>query len=120
MAHQLGGAAMVTIAQVKRAASEHYKIPIERLFSKVRTRDVLVPRQSAMYIATQAKCGSLTQIGRDMGGFDHTTVMGANRRIQMLYQTDPDIRFALAEIRKRLDAFILGTTPEFVSKERTA
>ena len=38
------------IKTIIRAVSDHYKIPIDKLLSRTREREIVEPRQMAMYI----------------------------------------------------------------------
>jgi chromosomal replication initiator protein len=49
------------------------------LLSARRSRDVVRPRQIAMFLAKALTSRSLPEIGRRFGGRDHTTVLHAVR-----------------------------------------
>jgi len=71
--------------------------------AKNRTKAVAFPRQIAMYLARQLTHASLSEIGRTFGGKDHTTVLHAVDKIQVLVQEDP-------KLRKTIDGLIQGIT----------
>lgn len=66
-------------------------------------RSIARPRQIAMYVIREA-CPhlSLPQIGRALGGRDHTTVIHAVRKVESLMAADP--AFA-AEVKTTLEYF---------------
>lgn len=72
------------------AVAGHYAVTQEELFSDDRSKRVVRPRQMAMYLAFMLSGRSLPEIGRRIGGRDHTTVLHACRKLEGLKQTDRD------------------------------
>jgi chromosomal replication initiator protein len=81
----------ISIDEIQRRVSEHFRIRQAEMTSARRSRDVARPRQIAMYLAKQLTPRSLPEIGRRFGGRDHTTVIHAVRQIEKLRATDADI-----------------------------
>jgi chromosomal replication initiator protein len=81
----------VTIDEIQRRVSDHYRIRQSEMSSARRAREVARPRQIAMYLAKQLTPRSLPEIGRRFGGRDHTTVIHAVRQIEKLRQTDAEL-----------------------------
>lgn len=81
----------ITIDEIQRRVSEHFKIRQAEMVSARRAREVARPRQIAMYLAKQLTPRSLPEIGRKFGGRDHTTVIHAVRQIERLRGIDTDI-----------------------------
>jgi chromosomal replication initiator protein len=94
---------IITIEQIQRKVSEAYGIKLSDLKAKNRTKAVAFPRQIAMYLARQLTHASLSEVGRAFGGKDHTTVLHAVDKIQVLLQEDP-------KLRKSVDGLIQGIT----------
>ena len=92
---------IITIEQIQRKVAEAYGIKLSDLKAKNRTKAVAFPRQIAMYIARQLTHASLSEVGRAFGGKDHTTVLHAVDKIQVLLQEDP-------KLRKSIDGLIQG------------
>jgi len=67
--------------KVVTQVAEFYRLSIDRLLSRDRSRDVALPRQVAMYLLREDAKASLPQIGEVLGGRDHTTVMYAIDKI---------------------------------------
>ncbi len=81
----------VTVEEIQRKVSEHYRIRIADLIGPRRFMSVTRPRQIAMYLAKQLTSRSLPDIGQRFGGRDHTTVMHSVRRIEELRGRDPQL-----------------------------
>jgi chromosomal replication initiator protein len=59
-------------------------------------------RQVAMYLARELTEHSLPEIGRGVGGRNHTTVMHAIDRVGTAVRTDPALRGAVDNLRTEL------------------
>ena len=78
----------VTIENIQRTVSEYFKIRINDLTSRRRSRSVTRPRHFAMALAKELTKHSLPEIGAAFGGRDHTTVLYACRKIAKLRVQD--------------------------------
>ncbi len=68
----------VTIEQVQRAVADHFDVRIADLHGRSRQRQIVKPRQLAMYLCKELIPSlSLSDVGEAFGGKDHTTVMYA-------------------------------------------
>lgn len=94
----------VTIEEILRKVADHYNLRLSDLLSARRARGVARPRQVAMYLAKMLTSKSLPEIGRRIGGRDHTTVIHAVRKIEELRQTDSQIAEDLELLRRMLEA----------------
>ena len=66
---------VVSAERVLKAIQKFYHVPIEDIVSKKRNREVIKPRHIAMYILKNVVGLSYPEIGRELGGKDHTTIM---------------------------------------------
>jgi chromosomal replication initiator protein len=94
----------ITIDEIQRRVSEHYKIRQAEMVSARRAREVARPRQVAMYLAKQLTPRSLPEIGRKFGGRDHTTVIHAVRQIERLRGCDTDIDNDVRSLIRQLES----------------
>ena len=85
------GKRRITIDEIQKRVSDHFKIRNAEMVSARRAREVARPRQIAMYLAKQLTPRSLPEIGRRFGGRDHTTVIHACRQIEKLRAADSEI-----------------------------
>jgi len=81
----------VTIDGIQKAVAERFDIKQSQLKEKSNTRQIVHPRQVAMYLVKELTNASLPEIGRAFGGKHHTTVMHSIKRIEQERQTDPDL-----------------------------
>jgi chromosomal replication initiation ATPase DnaA len=79
----------ITVDQVKRRATEWYKLQPGDLESRSRKRDVVRPRQIATYVARQLTKQSFPQIARKFGPRDHSTILHGCQLVEELMTVDP-------------------------------
>ena len=75
-----------------QSVSGVFGVPVEKIMSRDRTKDVALTRQVIMYLMREEANASLPQIGQAMGGRDHTTVIHACEKVAHLLQTDNQFR----------------------------
>jgi chromosomal replication initiator protein len=92
----------VKIEDIQRIVAKHHGVSRQDLVSARRTRNVVVPRQVAMYLAKVLTPRSLPEIGRRFGGRDHTTVLHAVRKIDELVKTDERLAQEVELLRRML------------------
>jgi chromosomal replication initiator protein len=66
-----------------------------------KTRDIVLPRQVAMYLCKTLTDLSYPQIGRYFGGRDHSTIIHACRVITKQMDADIDLLNLVRSIRAR-------------------
>ena len=81
----------LSIEDIQRIVSEHYKIRVQDLKAKSRTKPIVTARQITMFLIKKHLDKSLVEIGRAFGGKDHTTVINAIKRIENQRLKDPDL-----------------------------
>jgi hypothetical protein len=89
----------IMIHGVIRAVCDFYGVTPAELSSACRTRQLIIPRHVAMYLAREMTPKSLPAIGRALGGRDHTTVLHAHRKIKDMRQKDEVLNRDIDTIR---------------------
>lgn len=74
----------------------------EKLTGRCRTAEIALPRQVAMYLLREEASLSFPQIGQELGGRDHTTVMYACEKVGEQIETDDGLRRRVVSIREKL------------------
>ena len=93
----------VTIEAIQRAVAEQFGMKVADLKQKNNSRNVVVPRQIAMYLAKQMTEASLPEIGRQFGNKHHTTVMHSIGKIDEQRRTDKDLHRTLNKLQDQLN-----------------
>ncbi len=86
------------------AVSRHYGVSMVALLGKSREHQVAWARQVAMHVLRETTSASLFQIGAQLGGRDHTTIMHGCARVSQALASDPLLRADLAAIHAALQA----------------
>jgi chromosomal replication initiator protein len=93
----------ITIEAIQRAVAEQFGMRVSDLKQKNNSRQVVVPRQIAMYLAKQMTEASLPEIGRQFGNKHHTTVMHSIAKIDELRRADKDLHRTLNKLSELLN-----------------
>lgn len=92
----------ITIEAIQRAVAEQFGMKISELKQKNNSRQIVVPRQIAMYLAKQMTEASLPEIGRQFGGKHHTTVMHSISKIDEQRRGDKTLNSMLSKLQETL------------------
>src|ERR1700692_4251446 len=93
----------ITIEAIQRSVAEQFGMRIADLKQKNNARQVVVPRQIAMYLAKQMTEASLPEIGRQFGNKHHTTVMHSISKIDEQRRADKDLHRTLNKLHEMLN-----------------
>jgi chromosomal replication initiator protein len=92
--------AELTVEQVIAAVASFYRIEVDVLIKRGRSKEVAFARQMAMYLAREETGASLPQIGEALGGRDHTTVMYGWEKIASQIEQNDRLRREMLSIRE--------------------
>ncbi len=92
----------ISIEAIQRAVAEQFGMRVAELKQKNNSRQIVVPRQIAMYLAKQLTEASLPEIGRQFGGKHHTTVMHSISKIDEQRRTDKDLGRMVSKLMETL------------------
>lgn len=92
----------ISLEDIQKMVADHFGVKIADLKSTNRAKQIVVPRQTAMYLIKRTLDRSLVDIGRAFGGKDHTTVMNALDRVNYLLSKDMDFKKDLEELTTRI------------------
>ncbi len=94
-------ARQISIEDIQKAVAEFYKLQVADLKTKKRIKNIVLPRQVAMFLVRELTSFSLPEIGQAFGGKDHTTVLHAVKKIKK--DTEKDL--ALKGVVERLSGY---------------
>lgn len=89
----------VNMDSIQEFVADYFDVSIADLKSKSRKKELVYPRQVAMYFAKELTILPLKSIGYHFGGRDHSTVIHAIQNINDLLQQDEVVREAIQKIR---------------------
>ena len=88
----------LSVSEVLEGVCRYYNADIQLLRGKQRDRDIVWPRQVAMYLMREETSASLLQIGNELGGRDHTTIMHGWEKVQSEINKNDRIRREIAAV----------------------
>jgi chromosomal replication initiator protein len=87
---------------ILREVADFYGVDLRAMQGRGRSRNIVIPRQVAMYLLREETESSLVDIGTLLGGRDHTTVMYGCEKITEELNTDARLRQEVNTIREKL------------------
>lgn len=90
-------------SDVLATVAKYFGVSQDGMVGKQRTKDLVLPRQVAMFLLREQGGISLPRIGQALGGRDHTTVIYACEKVAGMIETDDQIRGQVLELRERLN-----------------
>ena len=88
----------LTLDDIVRKVCAHYGVKQRDLLSKSRRQGIVQARQLAMYLSHKYTDLSLSQIGRRIGGRDHSTVLHSCAQVERRVATDKGFRREMEEL----------------------
>jgi chromosomal replication initiator protein len=89
----------LSVKEVIKLIAEYYSITEDILYKKSRRKEVVHPRQVAMYILREVYDISYPSIGDKFGGRDHTTVMHSVEKIKKDLPGDPRLMEEIQDLK---------------------
>lgn len=93
----------LTMRVILKAVADFYGLGEEEVASDSRKRELVFPRQVAMYLMREVIHASYPNIGQEVGGRDHTTAMYAYQRVVKDLQENEKTQSDISIIRERLN-----------------
>ena len=94
----------VTIPMIQKLVADYYKVTVDDLRARSNVRQVLVPRQVAMYLCKRFTKKSFPEIARQFGGKHHTTVIHSVEKIDRLVGSDRDMESTIKRLGTSLES----------------
>lgn len=91
-----------TFEDVIEGVSRYYSVSVQDMIGASRVRDILMPRQIAMFISKKYLRMSYVRIGEAFSHRDHTTVMHAVDKIEKKLQEDSQLLREIRAIEKEV------------------
>ena len=93
----------VTPERIKEIVASYYSVSVDNLMSQRRDKEIVLPRQVAMYLCHTQLNLPYKRIAQLFDRGDHTTAISACKKIGSMVETDFGFREELNNIEKRLN-----------------
>jgi len=92
----------VTPTRIKEIVADYFHISLQSLMSQRRDKEVVVPRQIAMYLCHDMLSLPYKRIALLFDRSDHTTAISACGRIETMAKEDSEFKKSLDDIIKKI------------------
>ena len=92
----------VTIDLIQSTVCKFYKISKNEMLSSRRSRYLVRPRQTAIYLTKILTSKSLPEIGREFSNRDHTTIIHSVKTIEKLKKDDPELHNNIDTLKNKI------------------
>lgn len=89
---------LITVDFIQRCVAEEFGVTLQDLKTRRRNKQVVFPRQIAMYLSRELTDLSLPEIGEAFGGKDHTTVLHSYNKIKEGLLNNPEFKERLEKV----------------------
>jgi chromosomal replication initiator protein len=100
--YQPGHGEALTIERIQDAVCEHFAIEREELLSEKRSKNLTLPRHIGMYLARTLLGEASTQVARRFNRKDHSTVLHAERKVELGMREDREIHDLVVRLTEQL------------------
>jgi chromosomal replication initiator protein len=91
----------VSVDYIQKTVADYFKVELEQMKSKLKKREIVIPRQVAMYFCKRYTQLTLALIGENFGGRDHSTVIHALESVEDMMKTDVNFRNSVEDLTKK-------------------
>ena len=92
----------VTIELIQKQVCDHFHIKLSEIKSDKRLKNLVFPRQIAIYLCRELTKASYPEIGEKFGGKDHSTIIHSTKKIEKLLVTDLILKDTIDGLRKTI------------------
>ena len=93
--------------EIIECVCEFYEVSRNDVMSSRRTGDLVMPRQIICYLGRNLTGMSFPQMGRKLGGRDHTTALHGANKIHRLMREDPTLADDISVLELRIGAKVM-------------
>jgi chromosomal replication initiator protein len=87
-----------------QGVADHFNLSTEELIGKKRDRKTALARHIAIYLMREEHNISLTEIGRELGGRNHATILHGYEKIASELNVNPNLSAQIAQIKEKINS----------------
>jgi len=87
-----------------RVVADHFTLSAEELISKRKDRKTTLARGVVIYLMREGNNCSLTEIGKELGGRNHATILHGYEKIASELSINPNLSSQIAEIKEKINS----------------
>jgi len=93
----------ISVDRILQEVAEYYKVLPKEIRSKKRHKTLVTARHMAVFLIRELTQKSYPEIGREMGGRDHSTAIYSFKMVEEKLESDPALSADLVYLKKRLE-----------------
>ena len=93
----------VTVDLIIEVVAEHFGFKPSEIASQKRNKEIVYPRQIAMYLCREMTSTSLQLIGKSLGKRDHTTILHGIEKIAADLKTNESLASTIEVLKKKIN-----------------
>ena len=90
----------MTVEMIQKFVADFFSIKTSELKSDKRLKNLVIPRQIAIYLCRELTKSSYPEIGEKFGGKDHSTIIHSFKKISKLMDSDAELKNTVESIRR--------------------
>ena len=94
---------IITPQYILDIVADHFGLSIDDLRGSKRSKNIAYPRQISMYLIRQYTETNFTDIGKLLGGRDHTTIIHGHDKIEEDLKTDEELKAVIHLLKKKIN-----------------
>jgi chromosomal replication initiator protein len=87
-----------------QTVADHFSLSVEELINKKRDRKTTLARHVAIYLMREGYSYSLTEIGKELGGRNHATILHGYEKIASELSINPNLSNQITEIKEKINS----------------
>ena len=92
----------ISVEEIQKTVATYFNIKVSELRSAKRVKNLVLPRQIAMYLSRQLTSFSFPDIGEKFGGKDHSTIIYAIKKMEKQMEEDVQLKTSIESVRAML------------------
>lgn len=93
----------ITPEFIIQVVADHFNVTPQDIASQKRNKDIVYPRQIAMYLCRTMTDASLQELGKNLGGRDHTTIIHGIDKIKTDIPKNDSLKNTLDILQKKIN-----------------
>ncbi len=93
---------MLTAENIQKTVAKYFNITVDEMKSPKRTKDILIPREIAMYLTRKITKNSLPEIKAKFGIKSHATIINAYKKIEKEMKKNLELKEKIETIEKEI------------------
>ena len=95
----------VNFKQIIQSVADFYDVNMQDIINRSRRKDIVRPRQVAMYLMREELQASFPSIGEQFGGRDHSTAMHAYEKIRQEIEQNEEFEQSINNVKIKIFNF---------------